>query len=81
VKRKVGRPRKQPLPTDVTVFLQDQYNSLRRSEVVGLIEKGVFELVEKADILYRTRIFNSRFVDEVKNKGTNKAFEKSRLVV
>ena len=27
------------------------------------------------------RIFNSRFVDEVKNKGTNKAFTKSRLVV
>jgi hypothetical protein len=27
------------------------------------------------------RIFNSRFVDEVKNKGTDKAFMKSRLVV
>ena len=27
------------------------------------------------------RLFNSRFVDEVKHKGTDKAFEKSRLVV
>ena len=27
------------------------------------------------------RIFNSRFVDEVKNAGTSTAFEKSRLVV
>ena len=27
------------------------------------------------------RLFNSRFVDEIKNKGTDKAFEKSRLVV
>jgi len=27
------------------------------------------------------RIFNSRFVDEIKNEGTDKAFEKSRLVV
>jgi hypothetical protein len=28
-----------------------------------------------------TRLFNSRFVDEIKNKGTDKAFKKSRLVV
>jgi len=27
------------------------------------------------------RIFNSRFVDEVKNKGTEKELKKSRLVV
>jgi hypothetical protein len=27
------------------------------------------------------RIFKARFVDEVKNKDTNKAYEKSRLVV
>ena len=28
-----------------------------------------------------TRIFNSRFVDEVKNSGTDRAYEKSRIVV
>ena len=27
------------------------------------------------------RLFSSRFVDEVKNKGTDKAYEKSRLVI
>jgi hypothetical protein len=27
------------------------------------------------------RIFNSRFVDEIKNKGTEKEYKKSRLVV
>jgi len=27
------------------------------------------------------RLFNSRFVDKIKNKETNKAFEKSRLIV
>jgi hypothetical protein len=26
-------------------------------------------------------IFNLRFIDEIKHPGTNKAFEKSRLVV
>jgi hypothetical protein len=27
------------------------------------------------------QLFNSRFVDEIKNLGTNKAFEKSQLVM
>jgi hypothetical protein len=53
----------------------------RRKEVNGLLENGVFELVNTADIPPGARIFGSRFVDEVKNKGTEKAFEKSRLVV
>jgi hypothetical protein len=38
-------------------------------------------MVSITDIPQGVRIFNSRFVDEIKNKGTNKAFEKSRLVV
>jgi hypothetical protein len=33
------------------------------------------------DVLKGVCIFNSRFVDEVKNKGTEKAFTKSRLVI
>jgi len=33
------------------------------------------------NVLKRVRIFNFRFVDEVKNKGIKKAFAKSRLVV
>ena len=32
-------------------------------------------------MLKGTRIFNSRFVDETKNKGTDKELQKSRLVV
>jgi hypothetical protein len=37
--------------------------------------------VEELEIPRGVRIFNSRFVDEIKNEGTDKAFEKSRLVV
>ena len=33
------------------------------------------------DIPQGIRLFNSRFVDEVKNTGTSKAFEKSQLIV
>ena len=32
-------------------------------------------------MLKGVRLFNSRFVDKIKNKGTDKAFKKSRLVV
>ena len=47
----------------------------------GLLEKSAFKVVAISDILSRMRIFNSRFVEEIKNEGTVTAFEKSRLVV
>jgi hypothetical protein len=50
-------------------------------KVLGLIAKGVFEITTKSEVLRGSCIFNSRFVDNVKNKGTKKAFAKSRLVV
>ena len=58
-----------------------QFTASRQKEVAGLLEKNVFIVVNRKDIPDDARIFNSRFVDEVKNAGTDKAFEKSRLVV
>jgi hypothetical protein len=88
LKRRRGRPRKVPLPdantTDVEVYIgttHTQFAQSRQKEVNGLIDKGVFQPVHKIDIPHGIRIFNSRFVDEIKNKGTDRAFEKSRLVV
>lgn len=40
-----------------------------------------FKIVQTADIPPNTRIFKSRFLDEIKNPITDRAFEKSRLVV
>jgi len=54
---------------------------LQQKEVNGLLEKGVFELVPIDEIPIRTRLFNLRFVDEIKNIGTDQAFKKSRLIV
>jgi hypothetical protein len=72
--------------TDITVFLQEdsnhkQFETSRQKEITGLIEKGVFKITNPQDVPAGVRIFNSRFVDEIKNPGTDKAFEKSRLVV
>ena len=87
-KRGRGRPRKHPLPAtdtsiaDVTVFIQEAtFENSRRSEINGLLEKGIFEPVDIGDVPQGTRIFNSRFVDKIKHLGTDKAFKKSRLVV
>ena len=46
-----------------------------------MLESGVFKVVNIDDIPQGIRIFNSRFVDKIKNKGTDKAFQKSRLVI
>ncbi|EED12764.1 hypothetical protein TSTA_052850 [Talaromyces stipitatus ATCC 10500] len=58
-----------------------QFDQSQEKEINGLLENGVFEVIKVDDIPKGTRIFNSRFVNEIKNQGTDKAFEKSRLVV
>ena len=45
------------------------------------MEKGTFELIDASDITEGVQIFGSRFVDEIKNPATDKAFERLRLVV
>ena len=79
-KRGRGRPRKTP---DITVFLQDNelYEDSRQVKVAGLLKKGIFEITPRSQVLKEVRIFNSRFVNEIKNKGTERELKKSRLVV
>lgn len=92
IKRGRGRPRKHPANIDFTssdicfVFNNfspepPQFVASRHKEVSGLIEKGVFQLIDHQAVPPGARIFNSRFVDEIKHPGTEKAYEKSRLVV
>jgi hypothetical protein len=90
-KRGRGRPRKYPsLPAtaDIKVYIQEdrtedntQFSASRQKELTRLLAKGVFDIVKLSKVPNRIRLFNSQFVDQVKNEGTNKAFEKSRLVI
>ena len=70
---------------DITVYIVNppgtDYTESRKKELDGLLERKVFEIVHESDIAPTARIFKSRFVDEVKFHGTDKAYEKSRLVV
>lgn len=70
-------------PADISICIMDElpFSESRRKEVNGLLERGVFEVIKEKDIPPNTRIFSARFVDEIKNLGTDKAFEKSRLVI
>ena len=73
---------KQPPLADISVLVQETpFTDSRRKEINGLLEKGVFAVVTERDVPQGVRIFNSRFVDEIKHPGTDRAFEKSRLVV
>jgi hypothetical protein len=80
VKHGRGRPRKY---ADVTLFLQDDvdYEISRQAKITGLLEKGVFSVTPKANVLDGVCIFNSRFVDKIKYKSSENKLKKSRLVV
>ena len=53
----------------------------RKKEINDLFEKNCFEIISTFDVFHETRIFNSRFVDKIKNIDTIDAYEKSRLVM
>jgi hypothetical protein len=58
-----------------------QFAEFRQKEINDLIEKDVFQSTNKNDVSFDVRIFNFRFVNEIKHLDIDKAFEKSRFVV
>ncbi len=58
-----------------------QFAAFRQKEINDLIEKDVFQSVRTNDVSFDVRIFNFRFVNEIKHFDIDKAFEKSRFVV
>ena len=89
IRRNTSRRRQPPNRfqnmADITIYMSKpplpNFQMSRLKELNGLLEKGVFEIMNKQDVPAETRIFDSRFVYQIKNKGTEKAFEKSRLIV
>ena len=77
-----GVPVRQPPPIDISILVQETpFTDLRRKEINGLLEKGVFAVVTEKDVPQGVCIFNLRFVNQIKHPSTDKAFEKLRLVV
>ena len=46
-----------------------------------LLEKKVFEIIHIDDLFIETRVFESRFINQMKNEEIEKAFEKLRLII
>lgn len=66
---------------DMMYLLEPNYADSRQKEIDGLLESQVFRLIPRSQLPEGARLFNSRFVDEVKHPGTEDAYEKSRLVI
>ncbi len=57
------------------------FENSRRKKINELLERRVFELIIIENVFRDVRIFNFRFVDEIKHSSTSDAYEKFRLVV
>ena len=74
---------------EVECFFVDQFEPKtssqfvvsRQKEVLELIEKEIFQLTDFSEIPMGIRIFNSRFVDEIKHQSIEKKLKKSRLMM
>jgi hypothetical protein len=90
---RLTRARRLPLRyqnfADITVFLQDEIPSSltltfadsRRKEINDLLKRQVFEIITISEVSKNVRIFNSRFVDEIKHSDISQAYKKSGLVI
>ena len=94
--RSRDRPRKLPMKyknneADISIFFQNDSQDLllqsiffvksRKKKINDFFEKNCFEIVSTANLSREIRIFNSRFVDEIKNINIANAYEKFRLMM
>ena len=62
-------------------FHSFQFIDSRHKKINNLLKKRIFELINERDVLSDIRVFNARFVNEIKNENTKKTYEKSRLII
>ena len=73
--------------TDITIYMSKSippptnFQASRLKELNGLLEKGIFEIIHIDDLSIKARVFENHFMNQVKNEGIEKAFEKSRLII
>ncbi len=79
---------------DIIVFLQDDVDSSsstfaltsnfvesRRKEINDLLKRQVFEIITISEVSKNVRIFNFRFVDEIKHSDISQTYEKFKLMI
>ena len=58
-----------------------QFIVSKQKKIDELLKKKIFKFVNVNEIFQNIKIFNARFVNEIKNENTEKIFEKSRLIM
>ena len=58
-----------------------QYTTFKQKKITKLLKNSVFSIIITIDIPTNSQILYSRFVNKIKNTGTDQAYEKSWLVV
>ena len=58
-----------------------QYTTSRQNEITELLDKDIFKVITFKNIRSKAWIFNSCFVNKIKNLKTDKAYEKIWLIV
>ena len=71
----------QKLAESAANFNLFSYTTSRQKEISELLKKKIFKFINHAEVFFDARIFNFRFVNEMKNADTEKAYEKSRLMI
>ena len=68
-----------------TIYLQNNkpalYIALYQSKINRLLKKNIFKIINLIKLFDNIRIFKFRFINKIKNKNIDKAFEKFRLVI
>ena len=62
-------------------FYSFQFINSKQKKISDLLKKKFFEFVNERDVSSDIRVFNARFVNEIRNENTKKTYEKSRLIV
>ena len=57
------------------------FQAFRLKEFNELFEKEMFEIINIEDLFIKARVSDNRFINQMKNEETEKAFEKSRFII
>ncbi|PMD64216.1 uncharacterized protein K444DRAFT_521322, partial [Hyaloscypha bicolor E] len=80
-----NNPESKPIPEFYNKAENNINNNLYKNsyqvKITSLLEKNIFKIISRSQILKEIYIFNSRFINKIKNKNIKKEFKKSRLVI
>ena len=57
------------------------FQTSRLKKLNELFKKEIFKIIHIDDLFTKARVFENRFINQIKNEEIEKAFEKSRLIV